>query len=334
MPRLMEVLEYLDDMGDMMVVRVPPDGACEIKWGAQLTVRESQNAVFFRDGKALATFKPGRHILKTQNIPILTKFVTWFGYGPDSPFRSEVYFVNMKLFRNMKWGTPTPIPFRDAVLHMVRLRAFGIYSTRIVNPSLFLNRMVGTEGRFRSEEIEDYLRNLIVAKLIDILGESVKSIFDLPKNYNEIGIAAKAHLGDEFAACGLELVDFVVNSVTTPEEVQKMIDERGGMAAIGDMNAYVQFKAAKAMQDAAQAGQGAAGGAAGAGVGLGAGLGMGMMIPGIIQNALKEGAQRETSQSAAEDSFGRIKKLKELLDIGAITKEEFEAKKADLLSKV
>lgn len=329
MPRLMEVLEYLDDMGDMMVVRVPPDGACEIKWGAQLTVRESQSAVFFRDGKALATFKPGRHILKTQNIPVLTKLVTWFGYGPDSPFRSEVYFANMKLFRNMKWGTPTPIPFRDTVLHMVRLRAFGMYSTRIVNPALFLNRIVGTEGRFRSGEIEDYLRNLIVAKLIDIFGETIKSIFDLAKYYNEIGIAGKSHLADEFAACGLELVDFVINSITPPEEVQKMIDERGGMAAIGDMNAYVQFKAAKAMQDAAQAG-GGAGGAAGAGVGLGAGLGMGMMIPGIIQNSMKQGV----SQPAAEDPFTRIKKLKELLDMGAITKEEFDAKKADLLSKI
>ena len=148
MPKLMEVLEYLDNQGDTLVARVPQDDSCEIKWGAQLTVRESQVAVFFRDGKSVTAFRPGRYVLKTQNIPRLTKWVTSFGYGPRSPFRSEVYFISTKLMHGMKWGTRQPILFRDDELQMVRLRSFGTFSIKVVKPVLFLNRMVGTQGLF------------------------------------------------------------------------------------------------------------------------------------------------------------------------------------------
>ena len=161
MPKLMEVLEYLDDTGSVMVARVPQEGPCEIKWGAQLTVRESQSAVFFRDGKSIGVFKkPGRYVLKTQNIPALTKFVTKFGYGPDSPFRSEVYFLNMKLFRDIKWGTSEPIIFRDPELQMIRLRSHGIFSIQIEDPNVFLNKIVGTQSIFTDEEIRSYLKTL------------------------------------------------------------------------------------------------------------------------------------------------------------------------------
>lgn len=331
MPKLMEVIEYFDDKGDTMVIRMPSNGEAEIKWGAQLTVRESQAAVFFRDGKAQMVFGAGRHVLKTQNIPGITKFVTSFGYGPDSPFRAEVYFLNMKLFRNLKWGTKEPILFRDPELQMVRLRSNGMFSIQIKDPSVFLNRMVGTQNIFHDNDIHDYLKSIMTSRLINTLGDQVKSIFDLPKYYDSLGGIMKAVLADDFKSCGLELVDFFINAISLPDEVQKIVDERTSMQAIGDMGAYMQFKTAKSIEEAAKQG----GGAAGVGVGVGAGVGMGMMIPDMIKESL-QGKKNNTAphtSTTGDDAFNKIKKLKELLDSGAITQQEFDKKKTEWLGK-
>jgi membrane protease subunit (stomatin/prohibitin family) len=345
MPKLMEVLEYLDNTGDTLVARVPEDDSCEIKWGAQLTVRESQVAVFFRDGKSVTAFRPGRYVLKTQNIPLLTKWVTAFGYGPKSPFRAEAYFVSTKLMHGLKWGTRQPILFRDDELQMVRLRSFGSFSMKVAQPVLFLNRMVGTQGLFTNDQILDYLRSILNARLIDVFGGVVKTVFDLPVYYDELATALKARVADDFAAAGLELVDFLIEAITPPEEVQKMIDERSSMAAIGDMNTYLRFKAAKSLQDAAQSG----GGGMGSMVGAGAGLGLGFMMPGMLGQAFGApgapaspaaagaagaAAGAVASTPAAEDPFELLTKLKGLLDAGAITAEEYEAKKKDILSRM
>lgn len=332
MPKLMEVLEYLDPTGNTLVARVPPDDSCEIKWGAQLTVRESQVAVFFRDGRAITAFKPGRYVLKTQNIPILTKWVTSFGYGPKSPFRSEVYFVATKLMSGLKWGTPQAILFRDAELQMVRLRAHGSYSMRVVEPTIFLNRMVGTQGLYTNDQIQEYLRSIITARLVDVFGGVVKSVFDLPHQYDEISASLKARAKADFDAAGLELVDFLLEGIVPPEEVQKMIDERSGMAAVGDMNTYMRFKAAKSLQDAAQHGS------TGSLVGAGAGLGLGMMMPQMLQQAMQSAqpsaAAQPASMATGPDAFELLGKLKALLDSGAITPDEYEAKKKDLLARM
>ncbi len=352
MPQLMEVLEHLDQSAQEMVTRVPASGPCEIKWGAQLTVRESQSALFFRDGRTQMQFEAGRHILKTQNIPILTKLVTQFGYGPDSPFRAEVYFVSTKLFAGLKWGTPQPIAFRDTDLHMVRLRAFGMYSLRITDPALFLNRMVGTLGKYNTRDIQDHLRSLINNRLIDLFGDVVKSVFDLPRYYSELGVAMKARMADDLAAAGLEMTDFAVEAITPPEEVQKMIDQRSSMAALGDMNTYMQFKSAQALEKAAANPSGGMG----ASMGMGAGLGMGMMMPNMMQNAFMQQQPAQAAAPAAppppapaaaaaaspaaaaaeeeEDPFETIKKLKQLLDLGAIDEAEFNAKKTELLKRM
>jgi membrane protease subunit (stomatin/prohibitin family) len=330
MPKLMEVLEYFDDKGDTMVVRIPSDDQAEIKWGAQLTVRESQSAVFFRDGKAQMVFGPGRHVLKTQNIPAITKFVTSFGYGPDSPFRAEVYFLNMKLFRNLKWGTKEPILFRDPELQMVRLRSHGMYSIQIKDPNLFLNRMVGTQNIFFDADIQDYLKSITTSRLINVLADQIKSIFDFPRQYDVLGSILKSVVADDFKACGLELVDFFINSISLPDDVQKIVDEKTSMKAIGDMATYMQFKTARSMEEAAKQ----PGGTAGTGVGLGAGVGMGVMIPGMIKEAFQSGQINPSQTDNVEDAFGKIKKLKELLDMGAITQEEFEKKKAEWLTRL
>jgi membrane protease subunit (stomatin/prohibitin family) len=302
MARLMEVIEFLDNTGEQMVHRVPEAGSGEITAGSQLVVRESQSAVFFRDGKALDAFGPGRHTLTSLNIPLLVG-LEGKPFAGKSPFRTEVYFVNQKVFTDRKWGTQEPIPFRDSELSMVRLRAFGLFSDRITDPRLFVNKIVGTQGLYATSDIDDFLRGIVISRFADFLGESVKTLFDLPKSYDEISAATKARVQEDFTKYGLECVDFYINAITPPEEVQKMIDERSGMGAVGDMGKFMQFEAAKAMREAAQQG-GGGDGAAGTGVGLGAGLGMGMMLPGMLQKAFAEGQAIQCPKCRAAVALG------------------------------
>jgi len=284
MSQFMEVIEFLDPTGDELVHRVPPDGSGETKLGAQCIVRDSQAAIFFKDGKGTDVLGPGRHMLSTKNIPVLTKLLM-LPWGFDSFFKAEVYFVSQKLFINLKWGTRDPVAFKDSQLGMVRLRAFGVYSMRVSQPLLFVNTITGTQGVYTTESIKEYLRDVIVSRLNDLLGESLDTLMDLPKEYDEIALAVKARLADDFNRYGLELKDFFINSITPPEEVQKLIDERSGMAAVGDMDRYLKFKAALAMGDAAK--NTGAGGMAAAGLGMGAGAGIGMMLPGMIYQTMK-----------------------------------------------
>ncbi len=197
----------------------------------------------------------------------------------------EVYFVNSKVFTDMKWGTSEPIPFRDSELQMIRLRSFGIYSTRVKDPQLFVNKMVGTQGFYTTEQVDGFLKNVIVSRLADYLGENYKTILDVAQHYDELGTGLKARLQEDFGKYGLEMVDLYISAITPPPEVTARMDERAGMAAVGDLNQYMKFKAANAMGDAAKQ----EGGAAGAGVGMGAGIGMGMMMPGMLQQAMTSG---------------------------------------------
>ena len=330
MPKLMEVLEFLDNSGKAMVKRVPADGPAEIKWGAQLTVRESQEAVFFRDGKALDVFKAGRHVLQTQNIPLIGKWVTSFGYGPDSPFRSEVYFVGKQLFPNLKWGTREPILFRDSELKMIRLRSFGNFSIQVADSMLFVNKVVGTRGIFTNDDIEDYLKNIIVSRLTNIIGDELKTVFDMPSSFDSLSLAARVKLQAEFDGLGLSLHDFYINSISVPDEVQKIIDQRSGMSAIGNMDEFMKYKVALSLENASlnQAGTGEA---MGGGLGAGMGLGMGFMMPQMIQQSMISSMQGSSEKETAMD---KLKKLKELLDMGVISQDEFNQKKSKLMDQI
>ncbi|CAG0947485.1 hypothetical protein ANRL1_04180 [Anaerolineae bacterium] len=288
MPRIIDVVEFLDNTGNEIVHREPEGGPGDFRLGSQVIVRESQNAVFFRDGKSLDVFGPGRHTITTANIPILASIIGLATSG-KSPFPAEVVFVNMKEFLNQKWGTPEPIAFRDPELGMVRLRSFGMYAFQVKDVALFVNGIVGQQGIYTTSVLDDFLRGMIIAKLTDLLGEQKKSVLDLPSLYSEIGATTKANLNDDFSRIGLTLKAMYVNAITPTEETTKAIDERASMGAIGDMDKYMKFKAARAMGDAATNPGGVGGDAMQAGLGLGAGAGLGAAMAGMMSQAMQPG---------------------------------------------
>ncbi len=284
----LENIEWFDESGEELVHRLPDTGSGEIKWGAQLTVRESQAGVLFYQGKACDAFGPGRHTLKTHNLPILTKILS-MPWGGKSPLRAEVYMVNLKYFTNLKWGTRNPVAFRDNELGLIRLRAHGVFNIQIVQPVLFINSLVGTRGKFTTEDISNYLKRVIVSRFNDYLGETLDSLFNLPGKFDELSIGLQKRLSGDFGRFGLHLSNLYITSITPPEEVQKAIDDKSRMSVINDMDKLVKMKAAMAMEKAAES-QGEAG--------AGIGMGMGMMMPAMFS----ANAGRQESGQAAGSS--------------------------------
>ena len=269
-----DVIDWTDDTRDTMVWRFERRGNA-IKYGAKLTVRESQVAVFVHEGQIADVFTPGLYILETNNMPVMTTLQHW-DHGFRSPFKSEVYFVSTRRFTDLKWGTKNPVTLRDPEFGPVRLRAFGTYSVRVTDPAKFITEIVGTDGEFTMDEIGFQIRNIIVQEFSRVLAQSGIPVLDLAANTDQLGKLVAGQITGVISAYGLELPELYVENISLPSEVEAALDKRTAAGIVGDLSRYTQFSAAEAMTKAA----GTPGSAMGAGIGAGMGMGMGMAMGG------------------------------------------------------
>lgn len=270
---LIDIVEFIDDTHNTLVYRFERHQN-EIKHGAKLVVREGQSAVFINEGQLADVFTPGTYTLETKNLPILATLKGW-KYGFESPFKAEVYFVSTRLFTDMKWGTMNPVMVRDPEFGPVRLRAFGTYAVKVKDPAAFIRNVVGTDGRFTTDEVTGQVRNTIAANLGDALGEAKIPMLDLAGNYRELGDKLAAAMRPDFDRLGLELAMLTVENVSLPPEVETALDKRSSMSVIGDVNSYAKFQAADALRDAAKNP-----GTAGMVMGMGVGQALGAVVTG------------------------------------------------------
>jgi membrane protease subunit (stomatin/prohibitin family) len=266
-----DVIAWLDDTRDTMVWRFDRRGQA-IKYGAKLTVREGQAAVFIHEGQLADVFGPGLYMLETNNMPIMTTLQHW-DHLFDSPFKSEVYFVNTTRFNDQKWGTKNPIMARDPEFGPVRIRAFGTYSMRVTDPGKFMTEIVGTDGEFTADEISFQIRNVILQEASRVLAGSNIPVLDMAANTGDLGKIITTAITPKIAEYGLSLPEFYIENISLPEEVEKVLDKRTSIGIAGDLNKYMQFNAAESMDQP--------GGTMGAAMGAGMGAGMGM---GMAQN--------------------------------------------------
>jgi membrane protease subunit (stomatin/prohibitin family) len=268
-----DVISWLDDTRDTMVWRFErQDNA--IKYGAKLTVREGQAAVFVNEGQLADIFGPGLYELQTNNMPIMTTLQHW-DHAFSSPFKCEVYFVNTTRFNNLKWGTQNPITCRDPEFGPVRIRAFGTYAMRVADPGLFLKEIVGTDGEFTSDEITDQIRNVILQQMGQVLAKSGIPVLDMAANTSDLAKLVGTAIAPQIAAYGLVLPEFYIENVSLPEEVEKVLDKRTTMGIVGDLNKYMQFNAAEGLAQPGSAMGATMGAAMGAGMGFGLGANAG-----------------------------------------------------------
>lgn len=271
-----DIIEWTDDSTDTMVYRFERHGN-EIKYGAKLTVRESQVAVFVDEGQFADVFTPGMYTLETSNLPILSTLKGW-KYGFNSPFKSEVYFVNTKRFNDQKWGTMNPIMMRDADFGMVRVRAFGTYAMRVKDAKTFLQEVVGTNWQFTTDEIATQIRNYIVSGFAEAVSQTQMPVLDLYSHYDDMGSNLTKLMSPKIEALGIELIDLMIENVSVPPEVEQAIDTRSKMGAVGNLDNYMKFQAADAMVKGAEN----PGGMGGIGAQMAAGMIMGQQMGGMM----------------------------------------------------
>lgn len=325
--QFVDVIQWTEDSDGVLAYRYPM-ADMEIQYGAQLTIRDSQQALFVDEGQVADLFGPGRHILTTQNIPLLTNLKNWDKLF-ESPFKSDVIFFSNRLQLNRKWGTANPITIRDAEFGMVRLRAFGMYSYKLVDPTLFYKEISGTREVYTVEDLDGQLRNVMVAELTTLFAESKVAFLDMAANQMGLSETIKTKMSPIFARYGLALDNLVVENISLPEELQAILDKRISMNVIGDLGKFTQYQVADAIPIAAAN----EGGVAGIGAGLGAGVAMGQAMMNAAGAAMSAGASSQASTSA-EDIPATLEKLHALVGKGILTQAEFDAKKAELLKKL
>lgn len=336
--QFIDILQWTESEDGVLAYRYPMQDM-EIQNGGTLVVRDSQMAVFVNEGQIADVFGAGTHKLTTQTLPVLTYLKNWDKLF-QSPFKSDVYYYSTRVQLDRKWGTPNPITIRDKDFGMVRLRAFGIYSYHLVDPKAFYQKISGTRETYTRDELEGQLRNTMISSMTDLFGESGVPFIDMASNQEEFGKAMREKMTPIFADFGLALDSLVVQNVSLPEELQKILDQRIGMGMIGDMNKFTQYQVANSIPLAAQN----EGGMAGMGVGLGAGVGFGqvmaqsmtqaMQTPQPAPAAVPTPVVAAAAAVPADEVMATLEKLHGLCEKGILSKEEFEAKKAELLKKL
>jgi membrane protease subunit (stomatin/prohibitin family) len=322
--QFIDVLEWSEDGEGVLVWRHPMEDA-EIQFGATLIVRESQLAVFINEGKIADVFKAGTHKLVTKNLPLLTNLQNW-DKSFESPFKSDVYFFSTRNQLGRKWGTAQPITIRDKDFGMIRIRAFGLYSYRISDAARFFKEVSGTRDIYRRDEVEEQVRNLIVASMSAVFGASELPFLDMAGNQTVLGERIQQQMAPEFERYGLSLERFAVQNVSLPEELQKGMDTRISMGMAGDMTTFTRYQVANALPLAAQN----EGGVAGLGASLAAGMAMGQSMAGELK-AAQSGA---SPAGTVDDPVAGLEKLKALLDKGLIVQTDYDHAKAEILRKI
>ena len=333
--QFIDVIQWTESDEGTLAWRFPMAGM-EIQYGASLTVRESQMAVFVNEGKVADVFGPGMYKLTTQTIPVLTYLRNWDKLF-ESPFKSDVYFFSTRQQVDQRWGTPQPITVRDKDFGAVRLRAFGNYSFHIADPKVFHTRISGTRDIYTVADIDGQLRGLTLQHISDAIAQSGIPFLDLAANQIEFARALSVEIGPAFEAIGLKLDGMTVQNLSLPEELQKLLDQRIGMGMVGnDMGKFMQYQTAQAIPEMAK-GAGGGGGVAGDAMGLGAGIAMGQVLAQNLQKGLQGVDAAQAAAPAVvkpDDVMATLEKLGELKAKGILTQEEFDAKKAELLKKL
>lgn len=316
--QLIDVIEWNEESQGTLAYRFPMTDR-EIQNGAQLTVRDTQIALFVNEGQLADLFEPGRHTIVTKNLPVLTNLQNW-DKGFQSPFKSDLYFFSTREQLDQRWGTPNAIVIKDKQFGPLRIRAHGTYSYKLKNPKVFFNKVSGTREAFTTQELEGQLRSAILTHLASFLGKLEVDFIDMAANQIEFSQILKGALVELFTSYGLSLENFFVQSISLPEDLQSQFDKIASMKMVGDLRSYAQFQAADSLSAAANNQSGAAG----AGMGLGAGMAMSQMM----SNSMGSGGDKDA------DPMEAINKLHTMMKNGIITAQEFEAKKAELLKKV
>jgi membrane protease subunit (stomatin/prohibitin family) len=332
--QFIDVIQWTESSDGTLAWRFPMRDM-EIQNGAVLVVRESQMALFVNEGKAADVFGPGTHTLSTQTLPLLTNLKNWDKLF-ESPFKSDVYFFSTRQQIDQKWGTPQPITIRDADFGAVRLRAFGNYSYRVASPALFHTEISGTRESYTVDDVDGQLRGLVLQNISNAIAASGVAFLDLAANQLSFAQALTKQLAPEFDKIGLKLEGMTVQSLSLPEELQKIMDQKIGMGMVGgDMGKFMQYQTAQAIPKFAEGGGG--GGIAGDAMGLGAGVALGQVLAQNLQAGLHPAPAAAVAAAVGmkpEDVMATLEKLAELKGKGILTQDEFDAKKAELLKKL
>ena len=331
--QFIDVIEWVDYSRDILMWKFP-DQDKEIKMGAQLTVRDSQAAVLINEGKMADVFEPGRHELTTRNMPIMTTLNSW-KYGFDSPFKVDVYFFNTRQFTDNKWGTPSPVTIPDSKFGQVEFRAFGSYNFRITDFETFFKEIGGTNPVLRLADIDNMLRGKLVDRFTEIVAEMAENNFSfvqMQANKSEFVQALMPRIANYLEGFGLELTDFSIQSITLPPELQEYLRKNTQMNMVGDLQRFMQFQAANALEKSAENP-----GGGNAGIDMGAGLAMGQMMMNQMNqssNQSNAGGGSGAQEMSKDEIMKLLKELGELKESGILTQEEFDAKKKELLARL